>query len=325
MTTILKMACLRFDSGFHLGVGRGDTYEHSATVLQSDTLSGALCSIHAQMGATDIEDFLGSFSVSSAMPLYEGRLFLPLPPDKSCITMRGDDPMLKRLKRLQWIEQPLWEQLARDGSIEIDADMISGCGLAVAQTGGKDIVVLKSFLEQRVSVAHNGDDATPYFFDRVFAGRGVEFGILYRADDEQAFRQAFTALADTGIGTGRTVGNGQFEVDFREIGIEVPDDSEYCQLLSLWIPSEDEIADFAADNSYCLTSRGGYIAGSTECELRNIEKKSVCAIDVGAVVRGKSLKGSIVDLRPDGIDCHHVWRDGRAFVLPFKRIADYGK
>lgn len=321
----LKIVCLRFDSGFHLGFGRGEEYDRSAVVLHSDTIAGALCSMRAEMGETDIRGFLDSFRVSSAMPIWHGRLFLPLPPDKSCIRVRGNDPMLKRLKRLQWIEQPLWEQLARDGNLEIESAMISRCGTAIASGEGREILLLRNSLEQKVCVGHQDGDTNPYFFDRVFPGEGVEFGVIYQTDDEAMFRATWNVLSDVGIGTGKTTGNGQFRVDFREMTIQTPD-SDARQLLSMWIPSAEELErGLDPRSSYQLLKRGGYMAGASDPALRNFVKNEVWMIAPGAILLGPNPEGSVVDLRPEGVNCHPVWRDGRAISLPFKYEESHGK
>ena len=325
MIETLKIACLRFNSGFHFGIGQGEEYDLSATMLHSDTVSGALCSIRAEMGVTDIRGFLDSFRVSSAMPIYRGRLFLPLPHDKSCISVRGSDPMLKQLKRLQWIEQPLWEKLAQDGCLEIEPEMISRCGTAVVCNSGRDIVLQHNLLEQKVCVGHHDDDANPYFFDRVFLGAGVELGIIYKTDNESTFRATWEALSDIGIGTGKTTGNGSFQVDFRELTIHTPD-SEAFQLLSMWIPSSAELDnDLDPRSCYQLLKRGGYMAGASDRPLRHYVKNDVWMVSPGSVIVGAHPDGTIVDLCPEGIDCHPVWRDGRAVCLPFKYNVNHGE
>ncbi len=314
----MNIVCLRFDSGFHLGSGCGDTYDKSATTLYSDTVSGALCSVYADMGGENIRDFLDSFQVSSAMPIYQGRLFLPLPPDKSCITVSGDDPMLKRIKRLRWIEQPLWEQLAADGTLTIDVQMISRCGTAIVDGNGRDVIIQRSYLEQKVCVGNIGFGATPYFFDKIFLGQDVELGIIYQTTDIDNFTRTFSALSSIGLGTGKTVGNGQFDVNFREVQIEVPYSQNY-QLLSLWIPSQEEVKIESWNNSsYQLLQRGGYMAGANNRSLRHFIKNSVWCVDSGAIIRGQKPLGIIVNLLPKNIESHPIWRDGRAISLPFK-------
>ena len=86
MKKSLNIATMHFTSALHLGYGVGDEYDKSSSILYSDTISAALCSVWANSGG-DASSFLESFRVSSAMPSYDGRLFMPLPHDKQCITI----------------------------------------------------------------------------------------------------------------------------------------------------------------------------------------------------------------------------------------------
>lgn len=320
-----NIAKLSFASGIHLGSGTGEEYDRSMRLLLSDTISAALCSVWAA-GGNDVERFMRSYRLSSAMPLYRGRLFLPLPPDKSCVVLKGDSDgkQHKRIKRLQWIEQPLWEGLSRCGSITITAGMISACGSAIAQSDADRIYIQRQSLEQKVTVV-DGDDNEPYYFDRISWGEDVGLGVLYECDDsaEDDFKRAFQLLADNGFGTRRTVGNGLFSVEFSSVEIEVDESLQGIQLLSLWHPAADEWNPEAMSRScYEVVSRGGYISGSSDVAQRKKIKKSVNMIMSGAVVATRSLTGDVVDVRPDGFKAHPVWRDGRALYLPFKILYD---
>ena len=312
---------LSLPSGFHLGSGVGEEYDRSMRMLHSDTISAALCSVWAANGG-DVEVFLYSFRVSSAMPIYKDRLFMPLPLDKSCIRLKEypDGAQHKRTKRLQWIEQPLWEQLSREGSIDISVSMISGCGSAIAVSDASDIYIQHQTLDQKVAVV-DGEDNEPYYFDRIFMGKDVKLGVLYESSSQDEFKQAFSILADNGIGTRRTVGNGLFEVEYATVNIDIAESANAVQLMSLWLPKSDEwCVETMRDSCYDIASRGGFISGSSDITQRNKIKKSVNMIMVGSVIATTSLEGDVVDVRPDGFVAHPVWRDGRAFYLPFTKL-----
>lgn len=320
-----NIAKLSFASGIHLGSGTGEEYDRSMRLLLSDTISAALCSVWAA-GGNDVERFMRSYRLSSAMPLYRGRLFLPLPPDKSCVVLAGDSDgkQHKRIKRLQWIEQPLWERLSRQGSITITADKISACGSAIAQSDADRIYIQRQSLEQKVTVV-DGDDNEPYYFDRIFWGEDIGLGVLYECDQSAKadFERAFQLLTDNGFGTRRTVGNGLFSVAFSEVEIDADESRQGVQLLSLWYPTAEEWNPDAMSRScYEVVSRGGYISGSSDVAQRKKIKKSVNMIMSGAVVATRSLTGDVVDVSPDGFVAHPVWRDGRALYLPFKILYD---
>lgn len=323
MKRVFNIATMHFTSAMHLGYGVGDEYDKSLSMLYSDTLSSALCSVWANSGG-DALSFLEGFRLSSAMPSYDGRLFMPLPHDKQCITVKGLDGMYKRLKRLQWIELPLWEILAREGELEITEHMISDCGTAILSDSGQGIVIMRRFVEQKVQVGLNGEDATPYFIDKIFFGPKVSLYALYTTNDDKAFRHAFELLADAGIGTSRSVGNGGFNVEFGKAEIEINTDANSSQLLSMWIPKEDECRPNVMSHScYKMLLRGGYMAGAAKTSHRHLLKKNVYMIESGSTIADTTIEGQIVDLRPNDVACHPIWRDGRAFYLPFKTIEAY--
>ena len=323
MKRVLNIATMHFSSALHLGYGVGDEYDKSAGILYSDTLSAALCSVWATSGG-DASSFLRDFVVSSAMPSYDGRLFMPLPPDKRCISVKDVDGIYKRLKRLQWIELPLWELLAQEGCLEISEQMISDCGTAIVVGSGRGIVLMQRFAEQKVQVGLNGEDATPYFIDKLFFGPKVSLYVYYETSNDMHFRRAFELLADAGIGTARSVGNGGFSVRFSQAEVDICATADAVQLLSMWIPSQTECAENILSRScYKLLRRGGYMAGAAQPSHRHLLKKSIYMIESGSTIASANISGVIVDLRPDQVACHPIWRDGRAFYLPFQTTKAY--
>lgn len=312
-----NIAIMHLVSGIHLGNGIGAEYDRSDSVIHSDTLSGALCSVYAANGGEDVKAFMDSFSISSAMPIYDGRLFMPLPPDKQRIKIRGNESAYKRLKALRWIERELWENFAQKGKLEISEQMISDCGSAAVCGLGAGITILKHTLEQKVQVVF-GEDANPFFLDKVYLGSKVSLAVLYKTNNEEQFRDVFNMLSYSGIGTYKSTGNGSFTLEFGEVEINSADDCSSSQLLSMWIPDKGECSSEVMSKScYKIVTRGGYMAGSVEPSDRHLIKKSVKMIESGACIAATDIKGSIVDL--NNIECHHpIWRDGRAFCLPFK-------
>ena len=320
MKEVFKIALMHVTSGMHLGYGTGEEYDRSSTILYSDTLSAALCSVHAKSGG-EVPSFLDSFRVSSAMPVYKGRFFLPLPPDKQCIHMQESASAHKQLKRLSWIELPLWEKLSLNGELTITRQMISDCGTAIVQDSGKGVVIMRSFVEQKVTVSHTSEDAMPYFFDKVYFGPDVSLYVMYQCDNDVTFCKSFELLADAGIGTSRSVGNGGFEVEFGQVEVEVHPEVDSRQLLSMWIPRQEECTpEIMSRSCYKMLIRGGYMAGAQNPSHRHLLKNNVYMIESGSIIVAPKLQGKIVDLKPEHVASHSVWRDGRAFYLPFKMI-----
>ena len=71
----------------HIGTGK-ENYDFSALDLQSDTLSAALAAMKVQNGENgDLEEFLNSFTISSAFPFVGYRYFLTIPQWKMSVTI----------------------------------------------------------------------------------------------------------------------------------------------------------------------------------------------------------------------------------------------
>lgn len=320
-----KVARLKFQSGLHLGEKISDESDTSSKRLHSDTLSAALVSTYVTQGGVEAEKFMQSFRISSAMPYVGDSYLLPLPIAKQTLRFEeeADNPSNKQIKRAEWIESALWSKMSRNGVLTISKEALSGCKSALLNDRN-DVCIMKSKLEQKVSVSKEGGDAVPYFFSRVFFGRDCGLYIIYQTTDEALFRRTLAQLGAEGIGAKRSVGNGLFEVDFSTLRIDVPDNANYCQLLSLCVPSDADLQSCRLQRScYSLTTRSGYMSGAMNLPDRNKVRKSVNMISEGAVMSCSSIEGSVVDVRPDMFTTHPVWRDGRALCLPFNFVNPY--
>ena len=127
-------------------------------------------------------------------------------------------------------------------------------------------------------------------------------------------------LGEAGLGTDRNVGGGKFEVETETIEIHDNPKSNAAMLLSLFVPTQEEIEKINfADSRYQLLLRGGYMAGSIEEDFRHLRKKSIYMFGVGSVFPTKeSLEGKVVNLTPEWNDMrmHPVYRSGKPFYLP---------
>jgi CRISPR-associated protein Csm4 len=152
---------------------------------------------------------------------------------------------------------------------------------------------------------------------------------LLKANDEAILKQvkaAFRLLADSGIGTDRNTGNGQFEVTFSEIELNLPKTGNYDLSLSLYCPTELEIANCIHKSFYGLTKRGGYISNPEQEIHLTIRKRSIYMFTEGSMFPTKSENriGKIEDLKPSFAGLNHpIWRDGRAFFVPLNYKEDF--
>lgn len=321
-----KVVKLEFVSPLHIGLGTSDQYDSMDMLLHSDTISGALASAYVSLyGADQVLEFMQSFRVSSAFPFHRDHYFLPKPMMRINLD-RGDREKggdIKALKKLEYIELPLYEQLITGQTLKVTAGMQPGNRKFLwADNSVEKESIMKSDMQQRVMVPRSGaDDTVPYYIERLFFTKGSGLFFFIEAK-EDVFNKVFSCISfleTSGFGTDKSVGNGQFKASHENISISVPVKSDKHLLLSLYCPRKDELTESAlAQSAYLLTRRGGFIAGTSVDKLRHLRKRSIYMMREGSVLHGSVPDGKITDLQPvwNDIEMHPVWRDGRAFSIP---------
>lgn len=326
--TLLTRIKLKNMSPLHIGTGR-DSYDMASPVLSSDVLSSALASVRVMMGNVDgIDEFLKTFTVSSAFPYDHDNDFLPRPNGRLNIRVKDlqESEYRKNLKKLRYISEPIWIKLAKGELVEIDPNQLHGEFL-IAKPVKDYAVPMKRISNQRVLVPREDDkDATPFMFEWTFFRHGeTESGLYCLLDCEKAAKDEIISLFQTlgtlGIGSDKTVGGGHFDIEVDEV--ETPQvEGNAVMLLSTYIPQEDEIGELNLNASYySLIKRGGFIAGSSKEEFKHLRKKTVYMFDAGSVfLTNKQLKGTIVDLSPEWNEnkVHPVYRSGRPLYINIK-------
>jgi CRISPR type III-A-associated RAMP protein Csm4 len=321
-----KIVKLEFISPLHIGLGTSDQYDSMDTILHSDTISGALASAYVSLfGNEQVLEFMQSFRISSAFPFHKNHYFLPKPMMRIKLD-RGNkekDGDIKSLKKLEYIELPLYEKLIAGNTIKVTDGMQPGNKKFLwADDNGDHNSLMKTSMQQRVMVPRSGtEDTKPYYIERLFftEGSGLFFFIEV---SEETFSKVFACigfLETSGFGTDKSVGNGQFKSSHESISFALPDKADKHLLLSLYCPRKEEISEESLTQSaYLLTKRGGFIAGTSLDKFRHLRKRSIYMMREGSVLHGDVPDGKITNLRPtwNDDDLHPVWRDGRAFSLP---------
>lgn len=314
-------------SPLHIGTGR-ENYDSSASELHSDTLSSALAAVGVETGMSgNVEDFLTSFSMSSAFPFYRDIFFLPKPQGLLNVVVEDaeESEFRKKLKKVKYVEQNLWKQIVTGATPCISKSQIQGVFIVPKDECIEPLS--NSQVMQRVSVSRDGTkDAEPFYFEWNYFNKDAGLYCLTDAKEHvlKLISQLFVQLGENGIGTDKNIGGGKFEVEIANelFSFGEPKDAKRRMSLSLFIPTEDEL-DGLLDGSprYSLLLRGGYMAGSSVEEFRHLRKKMVYAFGEGSVFETtKPLVGKLVDLRPDWNDIriHPVYRSGRALTLKIK-------
>jgi CRISPR type III-A-associated RAMP protein Csm4 len=321
--TVVKLS---FQSPLHIGLGR-DYYDFSAKDLHSDTLTAALASVRAMNGKTEnLEEFLSSFTISSAFPFCKGQYFLPKPVGRLPISVVGKEEQAyrKQLKGLNFLEAELWKQLMTGHQIEVEEGQLQGEFL----TANPDDFSLpyKHQVTQRARVPREGEmDVEMFFFDWTFFQKESGFYCLLDAPNEciEEIKNLFVQLGEWGLGSSRSVGGGKFEVTFDTLTIDTAVDADGVVLLSTFVPTPEEHQSIDWQQSrYSLIKRDGFISGSNQTNLRHLWKRSVYMVNVGSLLcTSKMIQGKVMDLRPKetGMEqMHAVYRSGRGLCIPIK-------
>lgn len=329
---------LHFRSPLHLSKGKTDDYGESEEVLHADTLKSALYVCARQVlgvdAVGDTNQFFRRFRISSAFPFVGNELFFPKPQGKiqPFLTAEiAEERQAKKHKKLAFLGQSYFEDLITDRKRELRKDNFTDDGRFVSDhadvraLGNEPVFVTD--VQQRVSIpANHEDDPLPYYVDRLYFNEtaGLWFAFEAAAGDDTAYADMLAALrylGDSGVGTDRSVGNGQFEVRESKLTITVPDQPTHQLLLSLWCPEQAELdTDFLDRSAYGLVKRGGYISSPDRPEHLTYRKKSIYMFTEGSLFPnrlGRPLLGKIADLKPDAPEVtQNVWRDGLAFTIP---------
>ncbi len=318
---------LNFRSPLHLSKGVPSDYSSSDTVLHSDTIASAIVSVYASVGKSneEINTFKDSFILSSAYPYFEEKYFFPKPMLTLPLViedLNDDRRSAKVMKNIQFVEKSIFEKIIRGKKeIRILTKQLVNGGCFLTNTIGEYPAFSKIEVVQRVKIDSNTGESTPYFLDRMYFNESSGLFFLFRMNDEtykQDFLLALTVLETNGLGTDKSVGNGQFSFEETKIQIEEPSKTNGDLMLSLYCPIQEEIKEVKDDKiaNYLLIKRGGYIAGSSDEVKIHYRKKSVYMITEGSVFQQKKGRvGKQVELTPNGFTHHSVWRDGRCYKL----------
>lgn len=323
-TTDYQIVRLFFTSPLHLSRGQTEEYDRAANMLHSDTIAGAIAAAYAQLYPnSDIWSFMDSFAVSSAFPFHNETLFFPKPMTKLPIKEDSTDlGMAKKIKKAAFLDQKLFEKVLN--KLEIDLNTVEVSNGMMSSLPGASHSFFKKDVQQRVMVPRGGDgDSVTYYIERTwFAENSGLYFFIKSEGDLATIETCLRYLADTGVGTDKSVGNGQFKLSepiIETIHLEVSGLANAQLAMSLYCPEKEELSqDFLNNSAYNLELRGGYMAGSSNEKLRHLRKKKVYMFSCGSVFPMKILSGKILDLSPEWNEegMHPVYRSGKGFFIP---------
>lgn len=320
----------------HIGIGKDD-YDFSANDLCSDTISSALAAMRTNIigDKTDVEGFLNSFSISSAFPFIKDEYFLPSIKGKleNISVLKKDNKEFeeeskyrKKLKKVRYLSKDIFNDIIQNKKVNVIEDQIQDEFIfAIKDKNIDNKRPYCSQVMQRVSVSRDENvPPTPFSFQWKYFNKDCGLYCITDAkgDKLEELKILFSILGEQGIGSGKMIGGGKFDVENSTIDILDAPNSNYCMLLSMFIPLENEIESLNLKESrYDLILRGGFMAAAENENNRHLWKKSIYMFNQGSIFKTTNkLNGKIVNLRPNwnDKDLHNVYRSGKAFCLPIK-------
>lgn len=303
-------------SPLHIGTGTENYYVSSA-YLHSDITSSALVSVGIQtelLNATQIENFMNSFVISSAFPYIGNTYYFPMPVGKILFSdSKYWENNRKKLKKLSFINEDSFRNYIEGNPIKVKYIERS-----------KPFDGSQKAVSQRVCINETENQATPFFFEWNFYDYNC--GLYFIIDCEESFfgkiiKPLFERLGEFGLGSDRNIGGGKFTISEAVIEIPIVEDSNQTMLLSSYIPTESELKELDLKNSnYTLIQRGGFIAGSEKEQFRHLRKKTIYMFTAGSVFNTTTnIIGKVEDkIAPDYPNLHTVYRSGRALTIKIK-------
>lgn len=330
-----KIYKLHFTAPLHISDPHDDL-DNSQKVIHSDTLYAALVSCLAKRGGSLPDDGDLGFTVSSLFPYFQKDkdsapvYFLPIPMLAKQAEL-ADASMAKKVKKVQWVDSALFSKVLSGDSLFDETDKyipyiqegyLTACELPEDVNGSKEFV--KSEVSQRVTLdSRTGEEyAKPFYVDKIIFRHHAGFYFIAEGDTA-LLEKALQVLSMEGIGTDRNVGYGFFEYTADTLSIDLPDGANHQLSLSLFIPESREQLKALMNServAYDFVRRGGWI---TTYPYTTLRKNAIYGFLPGSVFckdtnTAATVIGKIADLKPEvDLDIsHHIWRNGKAIMLP---------
>lgn len=317
---------LSFTSPLHLSDVRANDYGKSERIIHSDTLVAAIMHTWAFLGKSEwIKEDIG-FCVSSLFPFTNAAentvYFLPKPFCGLNISESDIDPdAAKKSKKVLYFDASYFQSALKQVEInKIDSKSFQGKYLT-------DIKIDADFLtsDTRIRIRkprNDANDAEPFYMEQLRFKAGSGMWGIFSFENETIQKRVDVAieyLQDTGLGTDRNVGNGQFTSEWEnKFPLDIGTPTKYGLNLSLFCPTDQNQLGKMLDSKarYELIKRGGWLSEPHG----SLRKRSVYMFKEGSVFNmpePTNILGGVVDLQPEIIKNQHpVWRSGKALFIP---------
>lgn len=294
---IYKAFRFEFKTPVHFGNGNLSSGEVS---IHSDTLFSALCMEAVKDSQESLDELVNLFSsgklkISDAFPFVDDTPFIPKPfcyVERSANT--GSSVEKKNYKKLKYISAENFQKYFTDEYNPVqDLEMIKNLGTFNLKT----------------SASINGlDDTVPYNIGSyTFSGTvkedihkaGLYIIVGYEEEEDYYLLSDYLdSLSYSGIGGKRSSGLGKFNLKNMNLPKSFVDslgtDAKTNMLLSVSLPTDDEIEKVVEKGEYSLIKRSGFVSSYNYSD--NYErKKDLYVFDSGSCFKSK-FKGAIYDV-----------------------------
>ena len=359
---------LQFDAPLLLSQrGAEDALTYGEVYIPSDTLSAAMAHVLSLSGALpkseQVKEFLDELYISSAFPYLavrdaEGQIlqrqhYFPTPP----LAFHSKDIAIhKKVKKIRWAEQSLWQELLQRGKVDLDPRpqeyQYRGAYIRKRSTESiptpmpGELIDNTERMRVRVPRSQYGSNATRPFMTAGYAFQSktqraadtnqelrITTGLFFLLHDPDGsltprVRSALDVLQYMGLGSDKNVGLGSFRYESDAITLHLPDAQANDQWLnlSMYLPEVQGsvLHETVQPISFDLTLRSGWV---THIEYLNFRRKGLYMFKEGGLFRFTDLdsptaplrRGRVQDVTPGGIDSNtKIYRSGTSLFVPYR-------
>ena len=324
---------LYFHAPLHIGA-HGVGYEETDEIVHSDTLFSAIMSLWGLFYDDDIEKLCKTppFFISSAFPFKKDTLFFPRPFVTIGKRSEDDDQKGKKLKRVKYLSQNLFESILRGEAENLEfseketfQDGIFWCKDFSLNSRKLDRVYTERELP-RVTIDRNTNSSEIFYFSEIVFEKDAGLFFLTKFKKKEIkpqFEAVVRMLGDEGIGGDKRMGKGLYSLEIEEqFDLSIPSTANGFLTLSLYYPEETEFnGGILEDASYNLIPRKGWLHAQGAMSLRRREIK---VFQEGSIFNsiGQDTYGTNPCVLEKNVELgllHNIYRYGIAFSLPIKR------
>lgn len=333
MKQSFEVIYFEFTAPLHISNARAD-YGVSEKTIHSDTIYAAIMQSWAMLGKSDWIKPVPDFTISSLFPFTpklkaQGIVHFFVKPFLKANTGKSEvrTEEAKKFKKIKYVDITHFESYISNKEVVSTTDSIRGSYQTFDEI---DKEFMTSDVQPRIKRPRDEQqDSVPFYTERIIFKKGSGMFCLVQFENEESRNQvkaALRLLAENGIGTDRAVGNGQFDISYGKIELEIAQNTNYAMNMSLFCPeTKANLVEILEDKNtkYEVIKRGGWLS-----EPHNtFRKRSIYMFKEGSVFKMDNdnpfSKGKTVDLQPDNAKLpskieNPIYRVGKALFLPVK-------